>query len=227
MSKLIQHMGEEWYDLLSPIIKTDYFGKVGKAIQPMTFATKKIFPHYDDTFRAFRLTPPSKVKVVMIGLEPHGVQSDGLAFGSKNLLKVSPPMIKIFEEIERDVYDGFKLDQDPDLTRWAEQGVFLINSALTVEKKKPGSHLKMWDKFTRYAISRLSRDQAGVIYMLWGKNAKSYIPNIQQESNFILTAEHPLSEDWAGNKHFTKANEVLKEVAIGKDMDPGKYQIEW
>jgi uracil-DNA glycosylase len=223
-------MGEEWYKLLSPLIKTDYFGKVGKAIQPMTFSTKKIFPTYEETFRAFRLTPPSKVKVVIVGLEPpciHGVQADGLAFGSKNLLNVSPTMIKIFEEIERDVYDGYKLDQDPNLTRWADQGVFLLNAALTVEKKKPGSHLKMWDKFTRYALSKLSRDQAGVIYLLWGKYAKSFIPNIQLESNFILTADHPLEEGWAGNKHFTKANEILKEVAIGKDMSPDKYIIEW
>ena len=230
MSKLIQHMGEEWYNLLSPIIKTDYFGKVGKAIQPKTFSTKKIFPKYEETFQAYRLTPPSKVKVVMLGIEPHSVhqaQATGLAFSTKNLLHVAPTTLNIFQEIENDVYDGFKIDQDPDLTRWAEQGVFLLNASLTVEKNKSGGHLKMWDKFTRYTLSKLSRDQAGVIYMLWGKHAKSFLPNILQEPNFILTAEHPLSEGWFGNKHFSKANEILKEVAISKDLDPEKYMIKW
>ena len=219
MSKLIQHMGEEWYELLKPIIETDYFNELGKKVIPGTFDTKIIYPSKENVFKAFKLCPVNNTKVVIIGDEPYyDGNATGLAFGNKDLLKVSTSLTNIFKEIENDIYDGFKLDQDPDLTRWAEQGVLLINTALTVEKDKPGSHKKYWNKFIKEVVSKISQTNP-CIFMLWGDNAKEYIDCIVRESNIILTSECPTNEKFLGSDRFSSCNEVLEAM--------GHSTIEW
>jgi len=228
-------MGDEWYALLEPMIKSDYFTKLGQAVLPKNFETRVLYPEKDNIFRALRLCPPSKIKVVILGQDPyHDGNANGLAFSNKDLLYISPSLKNIFKEIETDIYDGFKLDQDPDLTRWAKQGVLLLNTALTVEKGKPGCHAKYWQKFTQYLLTRLSQEHVAVVYMLWGGHAKSYIPSIEQDTNFILTATHPSplganKGGWFGCRHFSKANEILKEVKVTL-TNPDKikdYEIIW
>lgn len=231
MNKLKEMFGDGWYNLLEPILTSNYFKRVGREVNPDKFSSKIIYPAKDDIFKAFRLTSPSTVKVVILGQDPyHDGSATGLAFSNRSLLKISPSLKNILKEVENDIYDGLRLEQDPDLTRWADQGVLLLNTALTVEKGKPGCHAHIWDKFTRYVLSTLSQTEAGVIYMLWGGHAKGFRDCIVEEANFILTATHPspLSANrggWFGCKHFSKTNEILKEVGIAIGVD--NYEIEW
>ena len=228
-------MGEEWYTLLEPFIKSEDFKNIGRKVLPKKFDARTIYPEKENIFRALRLCPPSKTKVVILGQDPyHDGHATGLAFSNTDLLYISPSLKNILKEVENDVLDGFCLDQDPDLTRWAEQGVLLLNTALTVEKKRPGSHTDIWKPFTQYLLTRLSQEYVAVIYMLWGNHAKSYIPCIQQDTNFILTATHPSplganKGGWFGCRHFSKANEILSEVcvALEEPQKPEDYIIKW
>jgi uracil-DNA glycosylase len=232
MSKLIKHFGEEWYSLLKPMLESDYFNKLGKEVLGSKFDSRTIYPPKEDIFKAFRLCPPSKTKVVILGQDPYHDKGSavGLAFSNKPLSKPSPSVRNILKEVEQDVYDGLMVDYDPDLHRWAEQGVLLLNTALTVEEGKPGSHAKYWDRFTKFVLEALSKTEV-CVYLLWGAHAKGYIDNIDRESNFILTAAHPspfsANKGFFGCKHFSKCNEILTEMAKGLDIDPEDYKIKW
>jgi len=228
--KLIDQMGDEWYKLLSPIIHTNYFLSLGKAISQKGFTSKTIYPEADNIFRAFRECPLGMLKVVVLGQDPfHNGKATGLAFSNKDLFYISPSLSNIFKEVEEDCYNGIQLDQDPDLTRWARQGVLLLNTALTVEKGKPGSHLEMWKPFTKFVLEAISKEVPAVVYLLWGNNAKDYMKYINRECNFVLISAHPspfsYNKGFKGNKHFSKTNEILKEVGLSLGVD--KYEIEW
>lgn len=235
MSKFLkEQMGEEWYELLEPMLKSEYFKKLGQTVLPKArFETRTIYPEKENIFRALRLCPPSKTKVVILGQDPyHDGNANGLAFSNKDLLYISPSLKNILKEVEDDIHEGFILDQDPDLSRWAEQGVLLLNTALTVEKGKPGSHAKYWEKFTQYLLTRFSQEYVAIIYMLWGNHAKSYMQCIEKDTNYILTATHPSplganKGGWFGCRHFSKANTVLKELADTKGFTPEEYVIKW
>lgn len=233
---LKQNMGEEWYELLKPILHSDYFKKLGNEVLPKgKFSTRVILPEKDDIFKALRLCPPSKTKIVILGYEPYQQgNNNGIAFSNVDLLNIHPTLKNILKEVEDDIYDGFKLDQDPDLSCWAKQGVLLLNTALTAEKGKPGKHQLYWKKFIQYLLTRMSQEEVAVVYMLWGDNAKSFAKCIEQDTNYILTANYPSKEEankggWFGCRHFSKANMILREVAIAlpTPQDPETYQIEW
>jgi len=228
---LKEQFGEEWYEALLPIIKSKYFVSLGKELKKKNkFDTRIIYPEAENIFRAFRMCPPDKLKVVILGQDPyHDGSATGLAFSNTNLLHISPSLRNILKEIENDMYDSLKIDQDPDLTRWAEQGVLLLNTALTVKKSAPGSHSELWKPFTEFVIKTLSEKVPAVVYLLWGAHAKSYVPLIDKRCNFILTSAHPspfsFHKGFSGNKHFSKTNEILKEV--GKSLDKENYEIKW
>jgi len=203
-----------------------------------------IYPEKEDVFRAFRLTPPQNLKVVIIGQNPyHDGSADGLAFSNGGEYQnISPSLQNIFKEIENDL--GFEqVAHDPDLSRWAEQGVLLLNTSLTVREGDADSHLKidgkeLWQKFTKKALRICSAITKPVVFMLWGSHAKSFIkdtpPTIdalkvegfmdEDESgeNLTLQAYHPAAElyrnydkvAWFGCSHFSKANKFLKSKGI-------------
>lgn len=225
---LIKRFGKGWYDLLEDILVSDYFKEIGRAL----ISSKKIYyPGKKDIFRAFELCPVEKLKVVILGQDPyHDGSATGLAFSNRSDSKsISPSLRNILKEVEDSVYDGFKLEQDPNLERWAEQGVLLLNTALTVEKSNPGSHAELWDEFTRKVIKRISDEIPAIVYMLWGKHAKGYLEYISRETNFILASPHPspfsAGRGFFGNKHFSKCNEVLVQVGIAKEEKD--YEIKW
>ncbi len=200
---------KNWVDL-SSFIRNEYLNK-----------EKKVFPDSKDIFKAFNLTPFSKVKVVILGQDPYhnDKQAEGLSFSVPNGLTLPPSLKNIYKEIESDL--GIKKDfTDGNLEKWAEQGVFLLNSILTVVAHIPGSHKnKGWEAFTDYVIKKLSDDKDNIVFILWGNYAKSKKILINPEKHLILESVHPspfsVYNGFFGSKHFSKCNEYLKKYKKG------------
>lgn len=218
-SWLIDNFGESWFNKLKDYLLSEEFNELGKSIA-LERKSKAIYPSSDKVFRCFRETPFNNVKIVILALDPyHDGSADGLAFSNsgKNLLnsKMSPSLSIIYDTIERTVYKGLMLDKDPSLERWAKQGVLLLNSALTVEKGIPKSHLVKWKPFTKQVFKALNDYNTGVIYCLWGKDAQEFEKYINPKFNYILKCPHPVSA--AYNKtiwdcsHFNEINKILKD----------------
>lgn len=200
---------EDW-EVLSSFIRNEYLDK-----------NKKIFPHPKDIFKAFNLTPFSKVKVVILGQDPYhnDSQAEGLSFSVPKNLILPPSLKNIYKEIESDL--NIKKDfTDGNLTNWAEQGVFLLNSILTVIAHNPTSHQnKGWEGFTDYVIKKLSDDKDNIVFILWGNYAKSKKLLINTKKHLVLDSVHPSPfsayNGFFGCKHFSKCNEYLKKHKRG------------
>jgi uracil-DNA glycosylase len=196
-------------------------------------AGKKIYPKKEDIFKAFKLTPFEKVKVVILGQDPyHGAgQAEGLCFSVPNGVNPPPSLKNIFKELESDLQNkenilenGFRKTESGHLGKWAQRGVFLLNTVLTVKDGRPGSHAKRgWEEFTDFVIQKISQEKEHVVFLLWGNYAKSKISLIDKHKHTILTAAHPspLSayNGFFGCKHFSKTNEALKKH--------GQEKINW
>ena len=199
-----------WKDL-SIFIKSEYLDK-----------NKKIFPEAKNVFKAFDLTPFSKVKVIILGQDPYhdDKQANGLCFSVPKGMVLPPSLKNIYKEIEADL--NIKKDfADGDLGKWAEQGVFLLNSILTVIAHNPASHRnKGWESFTNEVIKTLSDKRQNLVFMLWGNYAKSKKSLIDTKRHLVLEAPHPspfsVYTGFFGCKHFSKCNEYLKKNQIGK-----------
>ena len=209
--------GEEWYNALDIVLKSEYWRNLGQKIAK----EREIYTIYpekgsDLLFKAFRTTPLSEVKVVILGQDPyHDGSYDGFAFSNRESLKVSPSLRNILKEVESDVYDGFQVSQSLELERWAKQGVLLINTAHTVRKGNPASHLDYWRKFTIQVILRLQEQERPVVWIVWGKKAADAILEASMnEKHLILKSPHPspfsAHTGFFESKPFSKANEYLK-----------------
>jgi uracil-DNA glycosylase len=177
-------------------------------------AGKVIYPRGDDFFLALDSTPPSSVRVVILGQDPyHGPdQAHGLSFSVKNGVRIPPSLSNIFTELESDL--GIKRPSHGDLTGWAMQGVLLLNSVLSVEQGRAGSHQgKGWEHFTDAVVSALSNSERPLVFMLWGAQAQRKGAAIDQQRHCILKAPHPspLSayRGFFGCRHFSQANAFL------------------
>jgi len=182
-----------WYNLLKPIVYTERFDKLLSDLNVL-YKKEKVFPQKGDIFNAFRICPYNKLKVVILAQDPYFTegQATGLAFANPdNALPISPSLQKIFNSIERDYYDGLLLNPDITLESWAKQGVLLLNSYLTVRKNAPGSHSKIWGGFCRVVLKRIADNNKGVVFCLWGNDAKQYKKYIEDTGNYIVEAEHP------------------------------------
>ena len=184
-----------------------------------------IYPKSSQLYNAYNLTPLHKVKVVIIGQDPyhgHG-QANGLCFSVNKGISLPPSLTNIYKELVSDV--GIAIPQHGNLSFWAKQGVLLLNSSLTVRAGAANSHQSIgWQKFTDATIKVISKENMGVIFLLWGGFAKKKSVLIDTSKHHILTAGHPspLSANrgyWFGNKHFSKTNELL--------IKEGKKIINW
>ena len=221
-NKLIKHFGEEWYELLKPILETDYFTRVGKNINTGKFSTRKVYPDKKNIFRAFRECPPSKVKVVVLG---RGVYDDGTSNGvpfSSSFIGMNGTTKTFLQEIEEDIYNGFILDQNPDLTRLAQQGVLFLGTSLTVEKGKIEESEKMWANFIKFVIKQLSDTYPALVYILRDNFAMAMMPEIDKSCNYIIHSDNVVK-----NTTFSRTNEILTEVARAIGQNPKDYIIEW
>jgi uracil-DNA glycosylase len=242
--------GDNWYNLLKVAIDSDHMSQLGKNIASLR-KLSLVYPSPDRVFRAYKMCPPTYTKVIIVGQNPyyqHGV-ADGLAFSyldgkPQNTRKA---LDEILDEIERDVYEGFNVNKHYNLDYLAKQGVFLLNSALTVEYNQPDSHLDIgWQKFTAYTLKMLYTDYRPKVFMLWGTQASNLFKQaintggagaFTEVPHLILTAKHPAydvrlrnndldhynkltyPDTFKGCKHFSRANQFL--------ISKGKTPIKW
>ena len=218
-------INESWKDVLAPEFEKGYMKDLKAFLQKEKQDGKVIFPPGPLIFNAFNHTPFDQVKVVILGQDPyHGDgQAHGLSFSVQKGIGVPPSLKNIYKELESDI-PGFVAPTHGELTKWADQGVLLLNATLTVRKAQPASHQKQgWEIFTDQVIKTLSEKRSGLIFLLWGKNAQAKIPIINKEKHTILSAAHPSPfsayNGFFGCRHFSRTNEILEHQ--------GKTAIDW
>ena len=205
---------ESWKQKI-PLMSAEYHVQLTKKIDRLR-RDQVIYPSRKDMFSAFELTPFSSVKIVLIGQDPYHSPklAHGLAFSVPIGTKMPPSLRNIFQEISEDL--GYTSNPETDLSRWAVQGVLLLNSTLTVAHGKPGSHQKIgWQPLTDQIVKKLSHYHKNLVFLLWGQHAKSKANLINSSNHLILKSVHPspLSayRGFMGCKHFSKANTYLKQ----------------
>lgn len=204
-----------WHEALAEQWQQPYFEQLVSFVREQ-YATKQIFPAPGRIFAAFDACPFSKVKVVIIGQDPyHGPgQANGLCFSVPPGIAMPPSLVNIFKEIRADFGLSADTPADSDLTKWAQQGVLLLNATLTVEAHKAGSHQgKGWETFTDAVIDAVNRGRENVVFMLWGSYAIRKGALIDRSRHLVLTSPHPsplsAHRGFFGNRHFSTANEYL------------------
>ncbi len=215
-------IGNDWDFALSEEFKKDYFLKIQDFIDE-EYSSKTIYPPYDEIFNAFKLTPLSNVKVVILGQDPYHEegQAHGLAFSTPEGRPIPRSLKNIFKEINAE-YD-YPIPTSGCLEKWAEQGVFLLNTVLTVEDGNANSHSKCgWQTFTDNVIRILNRQDQPIVFLLWGKQAEKKKELITNENHLVLITSHPspfsARRGFLGCNHFKLTNGYLKENKI-KEID--------
>lgn len=209
--KLAGEFGQAYFEELTRFVKEEY--------QKTT-----IYPHPKNIFRAFELCPFEKVKVVILGQDPyHGAgQANGLCFAVNPGVNPPPSLQNIFKELESDL--GHPVSHDTDLSRWAQQGVLLLNATLTVRAAQAGSHQgKGWERFTDAVIRTLNDEREHLVFILWGNYAKAKGAHIDRSKHFVIESAHPspfsAHSGFFGSKPFSKTNSYLEAH--------GEKGIEW
>lgn len=204
---------KSWRPILEIEEEKEYFKKLSAFVKK-EYATENVFPHPKDIFRAFDMCPFDTVKVVILGQDPyHGPQqANGLSFAVHSGMTLPPSLKNIFKEIKSDL--GYEPYPDGDLSRWAKQGVLLLNATLTVRANSPGSHQKKgWEEFTDATIRALSEKRKGIVFILWGNYAKKKGSIIDRTKHFVIESPHPSPfsayDGFFGSKPFSKANTYL------------------
>lgn len=209
---------ENWARVLKAEFEADYFSAL-KTFLVEEKKTQTIFPSGNHLFHAFNLTPLPAVKAVILGQDPyHGPgQAHGLCFSVPDGVRIPPSLANIYKELKEDM--GIEPPTNGNLTKWAYNGVLLLNATLTVRSGMAGSHQgKGWEQFTDAAIKAISDYRAGIVFLLWGKYAIDKSRLIDDSKHFILTAPHPsplsAHRGFLGCRHFSKANELLGSAGI-------------
>jgi uracil-DNA glycosylase len=214
---------ESWRKILQEEFDKPYFENIVLHLKTEKSQGKIIYPPGSLIFNAFNTTSFDKVKVVILGQDPyHGPhQAHGLCFSVQNGVSPPPSLVNIFKELHEDI--GVKIPPNGDLSKWAGQGVFLLNASLTVRSGDPMSHSKIgWAEFTNTVIKKISDLKDHVVFLLWGKFAQEKKILIDENKHLILRAAHPspLSvTGFLGCRHFSKTNEYL----VKNGIDP----IDW
>ena len=209
----MMHIGNEWDALLADEIQKDYYLKLRQFLIS-EYTTRRIYPPMEDIFNALRHTSYSDVRAVILGQDPyHGPgQAHGMCFSVKRGTPPPPSLQNIFKEIKSDL--GIDPPQHGELTSWADNGVLLLNTVLTVREGQPNSHKGMgWEQFTDRIIQLLNERQQPMVFLLWGGNARSKARLITNPAHLVLQCAHPspLSayNGFFGCRHFSKTNEFL------------------
>jgi len=202
-----------WKEALEEEFGKDYFAELAEFVRK-EYTKGGIYPPPKQVFRAFELTPFTNVEVVILGQDPyHGAgQANGLSFAVNQGVRLPPSLQNIFKEIKDDI--GVEPEANGDLTRWATQGVLLLNATLTVKASAPGSHQgKGWELFTDAAIKALSDKREGLVFVLWGNYARQKGSVIDRSKHLVIESPHPspfsAHNGFFGSKPFSKANEYL------------------
>ena len=217
------HIHPSWKQLLSDEFAQDYFVKLASFVKN-EYLTQTVYPPPKWIFRAFDECPLDTLKVVTLGQDPYhtpGV-ANGLSFSANEGNAIPPSLLNIYKEIRTEF--GIAIPKSPNLTRWARQGVLLLNATLTVQKSLPASHQgKGWEQFTDAVIKHISANTEHVVFMLWGNFAKKKEVLIDWTKHLVLKSAHPspfsANNGFFGNNHFTQCNKYLAEH--------GQAPIEW
>ena len=212
-------IGNDWDNILQGEFEKDYYLKLREYLK-REYATTIIYPDMYDIFNALKLTPYSSIKVVILGQDPyinHG-EAHGLSFSVKPGIRIPPSLMNVYKELNADL--GCVLPNTGCLIKWSEQGVLLLNTVLTVCAKMSNSHRnKGWEIFTNRVIELIDQKCDPVVFMLWGKNAQEKVAMLNNKRHLVLTAAHPsplAGDRFMGCRHFSRANEFLKENGRGE-----------
>lgn len=226
MSEKVPQLEESWLKVLGNEFMLPYFLDL-KNFLVNEKQSVTVYPPGSNIFEAFNRTPFNNVKVVLLGQDPyHGPgQAHGLCFSVPFGIKPPPSLENIFKELSSDL--GIKIPNHGNLTKWAEQGVLLLNATLTVRANQAGSHQnKGWEQFTDKVISALSEQREGIVFLLWGSYAQAKDKLIDATKHYILKAPHPsplsVYRGFYGCRHFSKTNEILFET----NREPIDWQLE-
>jgi len=212
-----------WQDKIDQEFEKEYYLKLRNFLKN-EYKTSVIYPEMHDIFNALHYTDYEQVKIVILGQDPyHGPnQAHGLSFSVKPNVAIPPSLLNIYKELNSDL--GLKIPNNGYLKKWADQGVLLLNTVLTVRSGQANSHHNMgWETFTDEIIKILNAREKPVVFMLWGNNAKSKMSLIDQKKHLVITSTHPspLSayRGFLGSKPFSRANHFLSEI--------GERPIDW
>lgn len=227
--RLCEHMDVKiestWKEILKDEFDKPYFSEIVQYLKAEKSLGRIIYPPGSKIFHAFEATPFDQVKVVLLGQDPyHGQgQAHGLAFSVPSGVKPPPSLINIFKELQNDI--GMPLPNHGNLESWAQQGVFLLNAALTVRAAEPNSHAKIgWHEFTNRVIEKISAQKKHVVFLLWGKFAQEKQELVDQKNHLVLKAAHPSpysADKFFGCRHFSKTNQYLAQNRI----DPVDWRL--
>ena len=216
----------DWLPVIEEETKKDYSKQFSFFLKE-EYARQIIYPKSDDIFNALHLTPLSKVKVVILGQDPYHEpgQAEGLSFSVPKGEKLPPSLQNIYKELQDEL--GCYIPTSGSLRKWAEQGVLLLNTLLTVRAHAAFSHQgKGWEYFTDALIEAVNKEDRPIVYLLWGKAARSKATMLNNPKHLILESAHPsplsAHRGFMGNGHFKKANEFL----IANNIEPIDWQIE-
>ena len=219
-------ISNDWLEPLRPEFKKPYYARLYHSVVD-AYQNTEVFPPADDIFNAFSLTPLANVKVVILGQDPyHGEgQAHGLCFSVKPGIEPPPSLKNIYKELQSDL--GCYIPNNGYLVKWAEQGVLMLNTVLTVQAHRANSHRGIgWEEFTDAAIRVLNEQDRPIVYLLWGRPAQSKMRMLNHPKHLVLTAPHPspLSayNGFFGCRHFSQANAFLEE----NGLRPIDWQIE-
>jgi uracil-DNA glycosylase len=214
---------EGWKRAMAPEFQKPYFAEIKAFLLAEKQAGKIIYPPGPLIFNAFNKTPFDQVKVVILGQDPYHNPGEamGLCFSVPHGIKTPPSLVNIYKELKSSL--GIEPPDHGDLSKWADQGILLLNAMLTVEARKPASHQKIgWQTFTDAIIRTISEQKHGVVFLLWGNFARSKKALIDGSKHHILEAAHPsplAGNAFQGCGHFTRTNEIL--------LKEGKKPIDW
>ena len=216
----------DWLPAMNAEFKKPYYADLYKFVRE-EYSKVAVFPPSDEIFSALHLTPLSKVKVVIIGQDPyHNVgQAHGLCFSVRPEVEIPPSLVNIYKELQSDL--GCKIPNNGYLVKWAEQGVLLLNTVLTVRAHQANSHQgKGWEQFTDAIIRAVNAEDRPIAYLLWGRPAQSKMSMLDNPKHKVFTAPHPsplsAHRGFFGCKHFSQANAFLEENGV----EPIDWQIE-
>ncbi len=216
----------DWYDALQDEFKKDYYKQLFERVN-MEYRTQKIFPTASDIFNAFHLTPLNEVKVVILGQDPYhnDGQAHGLCFSVKKGVAVPPSLVNIYQELHEDI--GCTIPEHGCLTKWAQQGVLMLNTVLTVRAHQANSLRGIgWEQFTDAAIQILNEQNRPIVFILWGSPAQRKKSMLNNPKHLVLQAPHPspLSayRGFFGSRPFSQTNAFLKQ----HDMETIDWQID-
>ncbi len=211
---------ESWKVHLQSEFDKPYFAALTDFVRK-EYSSRTVYPPAKLIFNAFDSCPFDKVKVVIVGQDPYHEpgQAHGLCFSVNDGVQIPPSLVNIYKEIEDDL--GIPVRRSGNLTRWAQQGVLLLNATLTVQAHRAGSHQgKGWEEFTDAAITRLAEEREHLVFILWGAYAQRKGANIDANRHLVLSSPHPsplsAHRGFFGNKHFSKANNYLS----AQNMEP-------